>query len=97
MSRHKYALKSQSSGRSVKRHPGVEGRSLLATPQHLLLHPEEFNQASKEDVQAVAKYVSEKRWKSLYRLDRWFPGSKRIPASEQMFEREHLAFDLLLL
>ncbi len=70
MSSHKPALKRPSPGRSVKRHPGVYGSSLAARPKHLLLHPEEFNWASKEDVQSLAQYVREERWKSLYRLDR---------------------------
>ena len=70
MSDQKPALKSRSPGRSVERCPGVWGRSLAARPKHLLLHPEEFNRASKEDVQALAQYVKEERWKSLYHVDR---------------------------
>lgn len=70
MSSHKPALKCQSPGRSVKRPVGVHGRSLAGRPKHLLLHPEEFNGASKEDVEALAKYVREERWRSLYHVDR---------------------------
>lgn len=52
----------------VKQSRGARARSLAA--RHLLLHPNEFNQASEEDVQALAEYVREKRWTSLYHHDR---------------------------
>jgi hypothetical protein len=68
MRRHKPQATSQRALHQVKRTRGAGDRGLTA--RNLLLNPNKFDQASKEDVQAVAEYVREKRWKSLYHHDR---------------------------
>jgi hypothetical protein len=68
MRRHKPQFAPERGFPQVKRTRGAEDRGLIA--RDLLLNPGKFDQASKEDVQAVAEYVREKRWKSLYHHDR---------------------------
>ena len=47
---------------------GARERELAA--RHLLLHPHKFPTASLEDRQALAEYLADQEWRSLYGHDR---------------------------
>jgi hypothetical protein len=68
MNRRKTQLRPQLVIEQAKRSRGAQARSLAA--EHLLLNPNEFPRASKEDAQSLVEYVREKGWKTLYRHDR---------------------------
>jgi hypothetical protein len=67
--------------RQVARSRGARCRELAA--RYLLLHQDQLGEASRKDLNALAEYVREQRWKSLYGHDR--PMYKLLRAGAEKF------------